>query len=862
MSAIPKTPKTPSLVDKAKNEAAAQSNKEINAIYNSLTWQWDLRLPSTTFESPSDRRSKSKSEESDLACEIVGRIRYLYYKAHVNLFAALDKFDQEATHMYVRWVQKPNADREVIPETTEKRPHPVTPSERIELLKRLQIILCELFNNTQSLQRSVPSKANSPVLSAQKTQIDDSPVAFPLSSAQKHDGKRRFEPFTDINIGAKKAKGPEARASGRENFYRFPPPQWNVSRPQKTTTKTDQVNLMPLKGDMNVNMNTSFETNVPDVFSQSFSSTLLNTQSTDPESEPKSEPEPEPKPELTIKLCSDHLSLDDDVPKTQSSDFGSIFDPVEAERVWTESFGANIPSPGVPKYDVVNDTTEGMSRKVVDEVLDKTVDDPNPKKLERCLNEMLPILPSCLKRAPFFVSYEITRVFLSLQVPISDFTLPYVKEWIEYDKLWKMLKTLPILQDKKFPEKCGAKVWEIAANGYSHGFNGVVFAASLRENKTQSEPLFSFQLQPMKLDLTNRLERIFGSDRFFEFEIPDLERKRYGPKVAKVDDNTWGVLKSWLVNGDHQLLGRTYKSFFVKIKDRKRKSSLKSDAEEESSVTPFRAFLFATDGYGFVNGSPHARMTVEELLDFIRPTSENKNQPYMKLFARTALVLSRNQATVTVERTQIRYKNDIRNPDLHNPKKTYVMTDGAGKMSLSLAKKIVFKLNLFHIPSAFQGRFGEAKGLWIVDRSDDIENDWIELYSEQCKWNRGEEGGDEFDHRSRRTFEVVGHSTPLKTADLNTQLLPLLMHQATNRRRMRGAIIKALKEGLSHSLEELKTALTGPRELRSWVRPTNSSIRDRIKTGAIQWRGGLPAKHEDRLSILLDAGFDPRSSSS
>lgn len=187
------------------------------------------------------------------------------------------------------------------------------------------------------------------------------------------------------------------------------------------------------------------------------------------------------------------------------------------------------------------------------------------------------------------------------------------------------------------------------------------------------------------------------------------------------------------------------------------------------------------------------------------------------------------------------------------------MTDGAGRISLSLARKIVFKLELPYIPSAFQGRFGEAKGLWVVDRSEDIENDWIELYREQCKWKRGREGSDEFDHWSHRTFEVVGHSTPLKTADLNTQLLPLLMHQAQDRTRMRKAIAKALEEGLKQTLEELKTALTGPRELRSWVKITNSSIQDRIKTGTIQWRGGLPAKLEDRLNILLDAGFDPRN---
>lgn len=230
------------------------------------------------------------------------------------------------------------------------------------------------------------------------------------------------------------------------------------------------------------------------------------------------------------------------------------------------------------------------------------------------------------------------------------------------------------------------------------------------------------------------------------------------------------------------------------------------------------------------------------------------------LFANRHTVVSRNSATVIVERNQIRHKKDIRNTDANDPNKTYVMTDGAGRMSLALAREIVLKLELSFIPSAFQGRFGEAKGLWIVDRSEDIENEWIELYGEQCKWKWGEEISNEYDHKSHRTFEVLRYSAPLKTADLNTQLLPILVHQAVDKDRMKFVILDALKMGLDQSLKELTTALTSPREFRSWFQLTNSSIQDRIKNDAVQWRGGLPAKHDDRLSMLLDAGFDPRES--
>lgn len=228
---------------------------------------------------------------------------------------------------------------------------------------------------------------------------------------------------------------------------------------------------------------------------------------------------------------------------------------------------------------------------------------------------------------------------------MTDFNLLYCKEWEDYDSLWKMLKSLPVLQGKKFPERCGANVWDIATRGYMRGLNGIVFTATLCENKKQPGPLLSFQLKPMKLDLTHRLDRRFGSDRFLEFVVPDLESRKYASIATKVEPNALDNLTSWLANGDLQLLGRTYKGFYVRSEKSKKTGTVGSDTKEEGSAPPFRVYLFATDGYGFVKGSRargpaplvRVRMSVGELLDSFRPTSSNEHQPYMKLFARTAL---------------------------------------------------------------------------------------------------------------------------------------------------------------------------------------------------------------------------------
>jgi hypothetical protein len=108
-----------------------------------------------------------------------------------------------------------------------------------------------------------------------------------------------------------------------------------------------------------------------------------------------------------------------------------------------------------------------------------------------------------------------------------------------------------------------------------------------------------------------------------------------------------------------------------------------------------------------------------------------------------------------------------------------VMTDGGGQISLLLAQNIAFKLNLEYIPSGFQGRFGGAKGLWIID-CNATDQEWIDVYSSQQKWIRHP-----MEDESHRTFEVTEQVGPLKAANLNLQLILLLENRARNKRVMK-----------------------------------------------------------------------------
>ena len=189
-----------------------------------------------------------------------------------------------------------------------------------------------------------------------------------------------------------------------------------------------------------------------------------------------------------------------------------------------------------------------------------------------------------------------------------------------------------------------------------------------------------------------------------------------------------------------------------------------------------------------------------------------------------------------------------------------VMNDGCGRMSLSLASKITDKLGLSYPPTAFQGRIGEAKGLWVVDRHDKGGEDWIETYPSQRKWYRGEKRGDndkEWDDPSHRTFEVLKCSGPLKSADLNLQFLPLLMDRANDPKLMKRAISEILEQGLALKVEEIQEAMDDPKSFRKWVRDRNPNLKERLR-GGIAYKAGLPVVREERLNTFLDAGFDPR----
>jgi hypothetical protein len=209
---------------------------------------------------------------------------------------------------------------------------------------------------------------------------------------------------------------------------------------------------------------------------------------------------------------------------------------------------------------------------------------------------------------------------------------------------------------------------------------------------------------------------------------------------------------------------------------------------------------------------------------------------------------------VEVKPSEFRYRQDLMSSDGQE-----VMNDGCGRLSLKMAKNISQCIGLSHVPSGFQARIGGAKGFWIVDVNDDSEEQWIEVYKSQLKWDRFQDITDltnyEPDHC---TFEVVNWVKPLKPAALNLQLIPLLENRGKDRDSMRGALSRLLVNGLVHEIQAQRAAMESPQTFRKWVRDNSSGIEERIKYGQVRCVAGLPRSLEEELNMLLDAGFEPQ----
>ncbi|OWP06091.1 hypothetical protein B2J93_1848 [Marssonina coronariae] len=810
-SGIPEPPGTPSRrIATTRTDDSTLDSSVLGTRIDLVCSEWDLGL---SFDNPGSIEYK--------CCEVIR------FCCHKKIFdRAYQEFTREATTIYQGWINKPRGERGTIPDATRRRRRPVNPAEREELLRCFLATFKHFRDAFQRLNGGTPPSIKLKA-DGYRRQLKQEAAIVPIPSLLSpsprvsSDKRQREEPFADV---------PSTKKSKETRDPDLPPHQPPRMAPPRGRPRMQEAR-QPRSA------NTSFASTVPSVFSQEEqSSSFQNTQTTLPDTGLGQE-------------SQDALTPWQDDRYVCSSDYRS------------SSFDAHVR--GLLEEEILNDhsSTAPVSpaeEKLSQDLLEFAIDnasrpdgEPSETDAEKRFRDQLqgtfPELPRSLSRAAPCVAYEILRVFLHADVPISLYHGDVDASWRDYGVLWRSLRDLEVLRGKPFPERSSKEAWACALKNYEKGFHAVVLAGSLVFAPDECERVFRLKLAPLKLDKSHRLGRRFGHDRFLEISIPALSGRKIPKSLACLGKRGASIVIEWLVDGTHHLIGRVWKPFMVRENDRPRKNIFARDAEKTDPT--FRVYFFAVEG---CTGRP--ALSIPQLLNCVRPTEENEWQPFLKLFNRTTLALSRNDSTLVLPPEQIRVvPNDI----VFDNDPNNVMNDGAGKISPSLALKVTQKLGLSYLPAAFQGRIGEAKGLWVTDHHFRGQEDWIETYPSQRKWERVKSDDEEWHDPSHRTFEVLKCSGPLKSADLNFQFLPLLMDRARDKALMKQVLSDILKGGLSAKVEEIKTAMDDPLSLRQWVRAKNANLKDR-QLGVITYKAGIPAVREERLNALLDAGFVPQ----
>ncbi|KAJ4346166.1 hypothetical protein N0V95_005630 [Ascochyta clinopodiicola] len=282
-----------------------------------------------------------------------------------------------------------------------------------------------------------------------------------------------------------------------------------------------------------------------------------------------------------------------------------------------------------------------------------------------------------------------------------------------------------------------------------------------------------------------------------------------------------------------------------------------------------RVVLFATKGYGVVEPCH-----VGEMLNWFLPFARNQGQSFCKAYARFDLGLSRTIPTLVFKPSQVTRVGDIvangeseaaeyNDPTLYweDVPDSQIMNDGCSTMSVGAARKIWTHLKTTTgvsgpLPSAFQGRIGGAKGMWMISAesfSKDPEDlaIWIKISDSQLKFEPHEADlhDDTFDPH-RLTFEVSSFTSSPTHSELHISFIPIMADRGVPR----AVIAECINARLDTDRAGLLERLADPVKMYEYVHRNGASSSD----GAdMQWQATLPVMLEEKIKLLLESGFSP-----
>jgi hypothetical protein len=160
------------------------------------------------------------------------------------------------------------------------------------------------------------------------------------------------------------------------------------------------------------------------------------------------------------------------------------------------------------------------------------------------------------------------------------------------------------------------------------------------------------------------------------------------------------------------------------------------------------------------------------------------------------------------------------------------------------------------LPSAFQGRIGGAKGLWMVSAESFTRDPehlaiWIRINDSQLKFDpHPEDLSDATFDPLRLTFEVSNYSSAPAHSELHISFIPIMADRGVPR----DVIANYMNERLDADRVELLERICDPIKLYEYIHRNSSTSRDGFD---MAWQAALPLLLEEKIKLLLESGFSP-----
>jgi hypothetical protein len=475
-------------------------------------------------------------------------------------------------------------------------------------------------------------------------------------------------------------------------------------------------------------------------------------------------------------------------------------------------------------------------------------------------NLFVPPLPEELSKFPYFVLFICCRLSLVHGVPLNTLMqlLDINQVQSDSEKFWHTLD--PRL---RVGPRESTLVWTAARKS----FEGYTFKGRVNFDGRAGSPsgVFKLELTPIERETSCLFQRMFGSDRFLYLSFPSFREdtpEHFNKMQMQQIEEQW---KLWILR-EHTFLGRKWRVFH--IEPIKKKGNAGSDQSADK-----RVILFATQGIGI-----DRPMLLGEMMNEFIDLTRNQEQNFCKAFARLDLGLSRTIPTLIFKPSQIHRISDTLSDgapeasEFNDPrfdwskrsKERQVMNDGCARISVGAAVKL---WELYRsitgstepLPSAFQGRIGGAKGMWMIssaphNRHEAHQDIWIEVTDSQLKFKPTKDDEDDNLYNPHRlTFNYLKHSFVKGSTDLHMSFIPILVDRGVDGK----VLAKFMAARLEEETKQLLEMISDPVRLHNWITKQSSTA---PASGILPWQAALPQALPEKAKLLLRTGFQPNQS--